>query len=389
MISSLQDEMKTSLDSSVQYFICSARDDSTKLSKRIKDQLIYQVYSLAHDKESVEALEQANDLVEKFLGHGDVAGAAKDKKFAPAGFEETYSSLIHLSGKKIYLVLDALDECDDRQESHLLKAIQASLSADEFPNNCVKVIICSRPKADIVDALTDSPVIKIEDHNGPDIERDAKTKLVKLPGLSIAERELATKTIVKKAKGLFRCVDPAVDFLKRPLQRPLERVLDKLPVGLDNYHQQIFRQTDPQYLELLKIALQWTILGERKPTIAEILDDYSLAYTQADGSDINPYDELDNPSNTTETKRLIHDQIREAGSNTFLEVEADNTVKTRHTTVTDFFLQLKDPSDAMEERSDDHVCPECKSNAATQKNWTLSNKQGHLKMATTMCNGFP
>jgi len=101
---------------------------------------------------------------------------------------------------------------------------------------------------------------------------------------------------VKKAKGLFRCVDPAIDFLKKPLQRPLENALAKLPDGLDNSYEQVFQQTDPQYLELLKTALQWSILGGRKPTVAEIMDDYSCAYAQDDGSDVNPYDQLEDPT---------------------------------------------------------------------------------------------
>lgn len=66
-------------------------------------------------------------------------------------------------------------------------------------------------------------MIKIEDHNGPNIERDAQEKLDGLPGMSSRERLLACKVIVQKTKGLFRCVDPAIDFLKKPFKRPLGR----------------------------------------------------------------------------------------------------------------------------------------------------------------------
>jgi hypothetical protein len=234
--------------------------------------------------------------------------------------------------------------------------------------------------------MSETATIKIQNHNGPDIELDAKGKLEALPGLSAPERALACEAIVKKAQGLFRCVDPAIDFLKRPWKRPLEQALEKLPDGLTNSYQQIFRQTDPQYLDLLKTALYWCILGKRKPTIAEVMDDYTCAYEQDDGSDVNPYDQLLDPTTPSETKLLIHNQIREAGSNTFLEIESDQqVVKIRHATVTDFFLPAESPLAPAHGHDQEHLCPECKLKVNSNQTWTLSKKEGHLRMAITIC----
>ncbi len=84
-------------------------------------------------------------------------------------------------------------------------------------------------------------------------------------------------------------------------------------------------------------------------------------------------------------KRLIPDQIREAGSNTFLEIESGSKVKTRHTTVTDFFLQSAAPTGVSGDHCDDHLCPKCKSEASIPQTWKLSKKEGHLRMAITVC----
>ena len=387
VIDRLQNEMKDSAECSLQYFICSAGDDATRLATRIKEQLLHQLYVLSMSQESADVLEKANELVAKYLTPAEAKGGSQQKKLAAFGFEDAYPSLARLLTKKIYLIIDALDECTDRKDSHFLRMLQDMLSLPNYPDFRFHIIICSRPEPDVVNDLAGKPVIKVEHHNGPDIEHAAKLKLDCLPGLSPAERALASEAIVKKAKGLFRCVEPAIEFLKKPLQRPLEKALGKLPDGLDNSYQQILGQTDPEYLALLKTALHWSILGQRKPTVAEIMDDYSCAYEQAEGSDENPYDDLDDPTKPEESRRLIPDQIRAAGSSTFLDVSG-NIVTTRHTTVAEFFLRAttstKQPIDICKDVS----CPNCSSRATSDRLWTLSHKEGQLRMAITICKSF-
>ena len=383
VIDRLQNEMKDSPDCSLQYVICSAGDDATRLVARIKDQLLHQLYKLSLSQDSPDILEKANEFVIKFLGSPEAKGDSQQKKSVATSFEDVYPSLATLLDKNIYLVIDALDECTDRKESRFLKTLQDMLSLPDPPGFRFHIFICSRPEPDVVDDLMGKPVIKVEDYNAPDLEHAAKLKLDSLPGLSPTERTLACEAIVKKAKGLFRCVDPAIEFLKKPLQRPLEKALEKLPDGLDNSYQQILRQTGPEYLELLKTALHWSLLGVRKPTIAEIMDDYSCAYAQDEGSDVNPYDELEDPTLPDEAKRLIPDQIREAGSSTFLEV-SHNKVTTRHTTVTDFFKRTIASTDQPGNHCEDKLCPRCKTRAINDQFWTLTDKEGHLRMAITI-----
>lgn len=114
------------------------------------------------------------------------------------------------------------------------------------------------------------------------------------------------------------------------------------------------------------------------------MDDYSFAYAQDEGSDMNPYDELDDPTKPEETRRLIHDQIRAAGSSTFLEI-SEGKVTTRHTTVADFFLRSAAASDQPADHCHDNLCPKCKTKAVNADTWTVSQKEGHLRMAITIC----
>lgn len=332
VVESLKETFDQDKGCSAHYFFCSDGDEATRRAARIKEQLLYQLYQMALSDESSETLDKANELISHFLGKKESVDTKQTstqmKTEKATGFEVAYPSLAKLLGQKIFLVIDALDECTDREKDGILKTFQETLSASELP---LKIMICSRREPDILDDLVGKPVIKVEDHIGPDIEQVAKARLEGLPGLSSAERELACKSIVGKAKGLFRCVDPAIEFLKKPWRRPLEKRLAELPDGLDNSYQQILGGIDPDYLELLKVGLTWSIFAQIKPTVAEIMDDYSCAYAEGiEGADENPYDTMDS--------HLIRDQIQIAGSGTFLEV-AGNEVSVRHTTVKEFFVR--------------------------------------------------
>lgn len=382
VIDRLQEAFQEDKGCSAQYFFCSAGEDSTRIATRIKKQLLHQLYQQALSDESSDLLDQSNDVISSFLGKKDSAdskpGSQQKKSEKATEFEDAYPGLAKILGKKIFLVIDALDECTDRKDDKILKTLQETLLASELP---LKIIICSRPEPDIVDDLVDKPAIKVEDHNGPDIERAAKARLEELPGLSSDERALACKSIVERAKVLFRCVDPAIEFLKKPWRRPLDKRLAELPDGLDNSYQQILRQTDPDYLELLNVGLTWTIFTQIKPTVAEIMDEYSCAYAEGiEGTNENPYDSID--------IHLIGDQIRRAGSGTFLEV-AGNDVSVRDTTVKEFFLKANPTAGVSNGHCMDELCAQCQSRLSTDQPLTMSEKEGQLRMALTICEISP
>ena len=358
---------------SVQFLFCSKGGDAIQTVARIKRQLLFQLYRMALSAESPDVLDESNEVVSNFLGKKDSTDATQRKPEKTTEFEEAYPRLGKILGKKIFLVIDALDECTDRKDSGLLKTLLKTLADSELP---LKVLICSRPESDIVDDLAGKSSIKVEDHNGPDIENTTKAGLEAIPGLSPSERALACKAIVGKAKGLFRCIDPAIEFLKKPWQRPLEKRLEELPDGLENSYLQILRQTDPDYLELLKTCLLWSIFADIKPTVAEIMDGYSGAYAEGvEGPDENPYDAMNN--------NLLESQIRQAGSSTFLEVTG-NEVSVRHNTVKDFF-QDKHAVAVPTGYCTDDLCANCQSKRSTDQHLAISDKEGHLRMAITIC----
>ncbi|KAF2761902.1 hypothetical protein EJ05DRAFT_496790 [Pseudovirgaria hyperparasitica] len=374
IINELQDRAKDT-GAHVQYFFCNAGDESTKRTDRILKHLLYQMYSLL-EHHSTEALEKANKLVSNFLKNRSTSSKESkgDNKKDDVDFAKVFRGLVGLVGKPIFIVVDALDECIDRSEG-LLSSLKYLV--DGSTSN-IKLAICSRPEADIETAFEQIPRIKVEGNNGPDIKLNAQSELARLPGLTSHERATACDKIVEKAGSLFRYVELAVRFLKQPWQRPLERHLEQLPIGLEAAYEQTVRNIDPAYLELLKTCLTWTCLAEGQIRVPEVIDAYSRKYVvEQESHEAGDVESIEEP----EAQEDLHvDQIRTAGS-AFLEVDSmTRVIQLRHATVADYFLGAK-PEVQTEEQC---LCKNCTRTGNSQKSFALSEKHGHLTMATTI-----
>lgn len=179
VIDRFQAEFAQSTEYLVQYFFCAQSDDATRVAIRIKEQLLHQLYKHSDSDEFPDLLEKSNKVVLNFLGQKSStdakAGTRPQKSLENTlTFTKAYPSLAQIFNKKVFLIIDSLDECTDRVESQLLKTLQGMLSDSKVP---LKIMICNHPKSDIVDDLDGSPIIKVEDHNRPDIETAAISKL--------------------------------------------------------------------------------------------------------------------------------------------------------------------------------------------------------------------
>lgn len=377
----------TDENASIQYFFCNGGDDATKRTERILKHLLSQVYQMVSEKPT-ETIEKSNKLVSTYLKGTQGTKSGQTDKKEDVSFGDAFRGIVRLLGKPAYVMVDALDECTDRSKG-LLSSLRELV---EDPQPIVKVILCSRPDPDIETGLDAIPMIKVEGNNGPDIKLNAETELSKLPGWSANERDLATQRIVEKAGSYFRYVDLAISFLKQPWQRPLRTHLEQLPEGLPAFYEQIIKKTDPAYLDLLKTCLTWTILADGKVHVSEIIDIYSRVYAIEDeDEDVIHEDEFNDDSELlTDIERdpggLYVTQIRTAGSS-LLEVDSEShAIQLRHNTVADHFLDVTSPATVSE--AADSPMPQCegcsKADNSTHK-FSVSEKQGHLLIATTIC----
>lgn len=99
---------------------------------------------------------------------------------SPPGYTELHDVLARMTKHfdKVFLVLDALDECTEDQRRELLEALSGIVSPENSNHGNVKLFITSRREPDIQRAFEYFPVIEIEAKKvNKDIESFVDVKL--------------------------------------------------------------------------------------------------------------------------------------------------------------------------------------------------------------------
>ncbi|CCA70458.1 related to WD-repeat protein, putative-Talaromyces stipitatus [Serendipita indica DSM 11827] len=147
--------------------------------------------------------------------------------------------------RPVFLVVDALDNCEYYDRQSLLKTMLATLSS--VPH--LRVLLTSRPLQDIVDTLHGSPMICGDDVQLLDVDNipyeDIRLYVdARLQDLTTEDRQ----RITKHAHGLFIWVATFYRAFKDP--RVQRRILDNLS------HAQVTSPLDTLYLDVLEQARQ-------------------------------------------------------------------------------------------------------------------------------------
>lgn len=382
VIEKLQEEAKDNRDMFVQYFFCKNGDNDAQKSDRILSQILGWLY--ASTPPTLETIDRCNDIVRRYLQRPTSGGGSgkKDDKDADGGekglpFEEAYAALAAALKKKVFLVVDALDEVADRKEEEFIQQLVKIHSQPAAQN--IKIFLSSRHENDIMEILGESSRIRVEKFNEEDIKKAVTNQIQQIPGLSPSERDEASRMISKKAGSYFGYVNPALALLRQPWQRPLQKHLEQLPKNVYDMNLKILAETDPRYLGFLKTCMTWTIFanGNQKVTIDEVVDAYSKVYTVEDldwtGQELENEAEIE----------FYRKQIQDAGD-AFLDVNEKNKEISliKPAIVKDSFLK-KDEEVNGEER-DIATCEECQARQESEKVFVLTEKKGHLEMARTI-----
>lgn len=359
----------------VQYFFCKAGASETQDTDQILRSVVAHLYEKC--QAYPDLLEHANQAINKGLGKKDKS------KIIKFNFQVAYSELLRTIDREVFLVIDALDECADRQEQEFLQRLKTVVGTSGAR---IKLMVCSRTNADIVNDLQDIQNIKCEGNNAADIEKNVTTQMREFPGWTTTEKSYAVKKIVQNAGGQFKFVQVALESLRKPLIRPFEPIIDRLPNGLAGSYITSWNATNPDYLELLKTALTWTLFADGSAPVPVIMDAYSRTYSPEAGiKQVEPYED---PHPAVEKLDLHEKQIRIAGGQ-FLEVSSSGHVTLRHSTVRDFFVPRSEDSIQVEEHD---ALPGGRSKRLISDDapWTIPKRQGHLeilKVLRKLCPG--
>jgi len=127
---------------------------------------------------------------------------------------------LHFIGPEV-IVIDALDESEDafsrRRDMFAFHRFLAK-RLPELPAN-FRILVTSRPEVDILDAFTESPLVRRLHMDDPQlsdgVDDDIRTYVrAKLSKAKIAEADM--EMLVKKAEGLFQWASVACDYIGYP-----------------------------------------------------------------------------------------------------------------------------------------------------------------------------
>ncbi|KAF7377540.1 ANK-REP-REGION domain-containing protein [Mycena sanguinolenta] len=166
--------------------------------------------------------------------------------------------------KRIYLVLDGLDECDSRSE--LLESLPALAS-----DNDLHVFVASRQEEEIREAFCNATIISLgtqTDEVEGDIKLHISHELKNRRELARLPRELKDEiqaTLESKASGMFRLVECQLDVLaKKPTTARVRLALQSLPEKLFDVYDRILRRIPEDTADIARRALRW-LADVRRP----------------------------------------------------------------------------------------------------------------------------
>ncbi|KAI9876330.1 MAG: hypothetical protein M1830_006749 [Pleopsidium flavum] len=188
---------------------------------------------------------------------------------------ETFLSLLK-GFRRTHIMMDALDECSERQA--MLELIAEMVARDQNLKK-VNLLITSRRERDIEitlqDIVTDSICIQSA-HIEADIRLHVNSRLSqdsKLRGRPEAVKKEIEKTLVDGANGMFRWVVCQLDSLGKCVSpAAVKRALKTLPKTLDATYARILTSIEDDYRESAHTALQWLAFSARPLRLEEVAE---------------------------------------------------------------------------------------------------------------------
>ncbi|KAI9779285.1 MAG: hypothetical protein M1816_003625 [Peltula sp. TS41687] len=174
-------------------------------------------------------------------------------------------------GRSYYIILDALDECKEREE--LLDTL-LELAGHGMKN--LHILLTSRREREIKDTLEEIVTGSVPLESA-DVDKDigiyvrkrlsVDQKLKKWPDSIKIDIEAS---LVRGAQGMFRWAFCQLETLRRCLKRSaLEQALKQLPKTLDETYDRIIRNIPEDRSEEARTLLQWLAFSDRPLSLEE------------------------------------------------------------------------------------------------------------------------
>ncbi|KAK0450531.1 uncharacterized protein EV420DRAFT_738406 [Desarmillaria tabescens] len=181
--------------------------------------------------------------------------------------------------KRIFVVLDALDECVQENRREYIAAIHDLASA----SSKFSIFVTSRGEQDILDVLSGAPTIslvdetqKVQDDIQRFIEDKMNTSYLSLTHFHESVRTRITSTLLEKSKGMFRLVDCQLESLaKAKFEKDIDNILRNLPTDLNSMYERILQSVEGEgqgAVQIVQRMLWWLVGSHRQLRLTELME---------------------------------------------------------------------------------------------------------------------
>ena len=387
------------------YFFCKSGDNATQYGVNIMLYLVARLFTICRDdvKKGDDRLSYQNGKYRKIL---EIVKIVREKMKNSAGERESSSlqidsvlqpmfvDLAETINTKLYVIVDALDECSD-----FVKGLLDTLKT--LPESGIRVLISSRPDDRIRSTLREVSHLEIEVNKETNYADILAYVDESLKSMQRFQRFRAGPTIVEKSGGMFKCMfspiassysltdssadaNLVIESLKQPkaLRTNPKQLMNRLPDGMNNLYRQKLQGLQEDDRKMLLSALRWLMCSEGEIDSALVADDIEKCFEDHEYSDTDAAIVIDTRVSlgieaqegvTNHEDRDSIKRLKEVGRD-FLKFSSD-VVHIQHQSVRDFFDSEERP-----QPRDSRMCPACSKRMDQGSAYQASQKYGHLKM---------
>ena len=184
----------------------------------------------------------------------------------------------------IFILIDALDECEEASKVHLARAFNQFFQQEsernrdklDHPVQSVKFVIIHRPERKIEKELADGSKSLCVDGGlvNSDLSEFIREKTDKLQhdlDLNPETTKQIRDALEKKHEGTFLWVALVLeDMDKREIQANIMDLLNQLPSNLPDTYERILQKIKPEYKKISSLVLRTVFIARRPLTVKEL-----------------------------------------------------------------------------------------------------------------------
>ncbi|KAF3218365.1 hypothetical protein TWF679_000892 [Orbilia oligospora] len=343
-----------------------------------------------YQKDNEDIIDECINILNPELRESSGVGSSEIPKYDSTDIKSICESIRIIASRlhRVYILVDALDECNDRQEGGLVQLLKSiAYPENAVVNESIRIVFSVRNTVDITAELKSSSdslprescistnsnqkvsedlepwigIIEITaERNSPDLnaflQHDVKALLTRRidpnthPELYNSELLRISSIVLKRANGDFALARMFIAHLQQPSKLPLNEKLNRLPDSIGQIYMKALESLTAGQQELIITVLKWVVWGVSGITVIEISDHYREIYRSAKDrswnsgprSDANiPYTGADSVTSPhyADTTNVSYDVVQ---GNPEDDPEIKNIIYHLETVGQDFFRIKKD-----------------------------------------------